>query len=269
MRKGDRTLAVTHETELYGPVKAFFEAQGYEVKSEIMHCDMVAIKPGEQSTVIVEMKKTFNLALLLQGIERLRLTDQVVLAVERNRKKSGAHNQRFGDLTELCRMLGIGLLTVTFFKTKAPVVDVLCEPGEMPIRKMRKMRQSRMLSEFRERSGDYNVGGSTKRKLMTAYRERALRCALALRNQGPMAPRQAAALTGNRQAGAMLRNDYYGWFERVERGLYRLRPAGELALAEHADILEAWRLSLPSSAVAAEGADDGDEQKREDQIRSF
>ncbi len=100
-----------------------------------MHCDLVAIKhdsTGEEEILIVEMKKTFNLALLLQGVERLRLGGHVVLAVERNRKKSGAHNQRFGDLTELCRLLGIGLMTITFFKTKAPLVEMLCELGKPP-----------------------------------------------------------------------------------------------------------------------------------------
>ncbi|MBW7456503.1 hypothetical protein K0U00_20920, partial [Paenibacillus sepulcri] len=102
-------MAVKHETELYKPVKAYFEAMGFEVKSEIMHCDLVAIHPLSGETILVEMKKTFTLPLLLQGIERLRLNGQVMLAIERNRKKSGAHNQRFGDLTELCRMLGLGL----------------------------------------------------------------------------------------------------------------------------------------------------------------
>lgn len=81
-------------------------------------------------------------------------------------------------------MLGIGLMTVTFFKTKAPVIDVLCEPGEAPQRRTRRKKQARLLLEFRERSGDYNVGGSTGRKLVTAYREKALRCAYALQQLG-------------------------------------------------------------------------------------
>ena len=65
-----------------------------------------------------------------------------MLAVERNRKKNGSHNQRFGDLTELCRMLGIGLMTVTFFKTKAPVLDILCEPVIPPLRGQRRAAAS-------------------------------------------------------------------------------------------------------------------------------
>jgi hypothetical protein len=247
-------VAVKHETELYVPIKAFFEARGFEVKSEVLHCDLVAMKPEEGKTVIVEMKKTFNLELLLQGVERQRLTDTVILAVERNRKKSGAVNQRFGDLAELCRLLGLGLLTVTFFKTKAPVVDVLCEPGDPPARGMRRSRQSKLLYEFKERSGDYNVGGSTKRKLVTSYREKALRCAWVLQQEGQAAPRLVAALTGSRQAASMLRSDVYRWFERVGRGVYKLRPAGEQALLEYADVVAAWEGELRAAREAAERA---------------
>lgn len=79
---------------------------------------------------------------------------------------------------------------------------------------MRRSRQARMLTEFHERTGDYNTGGVTGRKLMTAYRERALRCAWALQQNGPSAPRTITALTDVRQAGAVLRDNYYGWFEK-------------------------------------------------------
>ncbi|MBO7745266.1 hypothetical protein I8J29_13730 [Paenibacillus sp. MWE-103] len=234
-------MAVKHETELYRPIKAFFEAQGYEVKSEVMHCDLVAIHPDSGDTVLVEMKKTFNLALLLQGIERLRLNGSVILAVERNRKKAGAHNQRFGDLTELCRMLGIGFMTVTFYKTKPPVIEMLCQPGDPPVRGQRRARQARLLNEFRERSGDYNTGGSNNRKLVTAYREKALRIAWAISRHGMLSPREAAVLADVARAGPFLQKDYYGWFQRVERGLYRLKPEGETAVKQNGAILDDWQ----------------------------
>ncbi|NBD26132.1 DUF2161 family putative PD-(D/E)XK-type phosphodiesterase [Paenibacillus glycinis] len=234
-------MAVKHETELYKPIKSYFEAQGYEVKSEIMHCDLVAIHPVTEDTILVEMKKTFNLALLLQGIERLRLNGSVILAVERNRKKAGAHNQRFGDLTELCRMLGIGFMTVTFFKTKPPVLEMLCHPGDPPMRGQRRARQARLLTEFRERSGDYNTGGSNNRKLVTAYREKALRIAWAINRHGSLSPKAAAEQTEVARAAHFLQKDYYGWFQRVERGVYRLRPEGEAAVKQNADILAAWQ----------------------------
>ena len=236
-------MAVKREEELYEPIKRYYEERGYEVKSEVMHCDLVAINSEREETVIVEMKKTFNLALLLQGIERLRMNHNVVLAVERNRKKKGAHNQRFGDLTELCRMLGLGLMTVTFYKTKPSVIEWLCEPGDPPVRGARPRKRERLLMEFRERSGDYNVGGSSGRKLVTAYREKALRCAYVLNSRGPSAPREVAAATGFSRSGELMRTNHYGWFQRIERGKYALLPPGVQALSDYRDVLSDWILS--------------------------
>ncbi|MBD3917549.1 hypothetical protein H8B09_02185 [Paenibacillus sp. PR3] len=251
-------MAVKEEAELYEPVKRYFETQGYEVKGEVLHCDLVAIKPRadtedgigiEEEVIIVEMKRTFNLALLLQGVERLRMNPLVTLVVERNRKKSGAVNQRFGDITELCRMLGLGLMTVTLFKTKPALVEMLCEPGDPPRARYRAKRHDRLLREFRERSGDYNVGGSTKRKLMTAYREKCLRMADVLRH-GPASPATLARMTSNSKAGDMLRTNYYGWFERAERGIYRLTAQGTAALTEHAEVIAGW--PVQETAVTAD-----------------
>ncbi|GIO52234.1 MULTISPECIES: DUF2161 domain-containing phosphodiesterase [Paenibacillus] len=247
-------MSVQHETELYEPLKAFFERQGYEVKGEVRHCDLVGLHPDEEEPLIVEMKKTFNLSLLLQGVERLKLSPHVYLAVERNRSKRGAVNQRWDDITGLCRRLGVGLITVTFYKTKKPLVEVLCEPGTpyVPTRRM-KVRKSRLLYEFRERSGDYNVGGTTRAKLMTAYREKALRVAGALAGapEGGLSPAHLREKSGVPNAAAILQNNYYGWFQRISRGRYLLTPAGTADLERYAGILETGASSLPALVETA------------------
>jgi hypothetical protein len=248
-------MAVRHETELYAPLKIFFERQGYEIKGEVRTCDMVGIRTYEKQPLIVEMKKSFNLSLLLQGVERLKLSGNVYLAVERCRDKKGAVNQRWGELSELCRRLGLGLITVVFYKTKAPLVEVLVEPGETPqVRPVRARRQERLLSEFHERSGDYNIGGSTRVKLVTAYREKALRVAGACREieaEAVVSPRKQAGITpaelrkrsGVPGAAAILQNNYYGWFIRLTRGRYSLTPAGAAALVEYSAITESSKPS--------------------------
>ena len=268
-------MAVKHETELYAPLKAFFERQGYSIKGEVRTCDLVGLREGEEQPLIVEMKKTFNLSLLLQGVERLRLSPNVYLAVERVRDKKGAVNQRWGELSGLCRRLGLGLITIVFYKTKAPLVEVLAEPGDTPPKaRSGARRREKLLYEFRERSGDYNTGGSTRVKLVTAYREKALRVALALQaaeaeaalgllegragrsrapKAGAAAPAESPAAAPGRAgitpaelrrrsgvpgAAAMLQRNYYGWFTRVNRGRYLLTPAGTAALVEYAAIAE-------------------------------
>lgn len=73
---------------------------------------------------------------------------------------------------------------------------MLAEPGDAPPQARSAVRRrERLLYEFRERSGDYNTGGSTRVKLVTAYREKALRVALALQALEAEAA-QAAGLGG-------------------------------------------------------------------------
>jgi len=233
-------MAINREEELYEPIKHYFSKLGYEVKGEVRHCDLVAIHHETAQTVIVELKKSFNLTVLLQAIERQRLSEQVYIAIERNRAKKGAANQRFSDLTELCRRLSLGFITVTFFKTKAPVIEVLCKPDDTPIRHARPKQIKRLHMEFRERSGDYNIGGSHGTKLITAYKERALKLAVALDSLQIASPKDLVAMTSISQAPTMLRNNYYGWYEKIARGKYTLTQLGHEAIKEHEHIISNW-----------------------------
>jgi hypothetical protein len=84
-----------------------------------------------------------------------------------------------------------------------------------------------LLSEHARRVGDPSPGGSTRQPVMTAYRQRALACAALLR-AGPGRPRDLRAVAPD--SGAILLDNVYGWFERTERGVYRLTHLGEAAL---------------------------------------
>lgn len=229
-------MPIISETELYMPVKNFLEQRGYQVKGEIKNCDIVAIRAESEEPIIVELKKTFNLSLIFQGIDRLKLSAQVYLAVEKTKKKAGAQNQRWGDIANLCRMLGLGLITVQFFKSKKPDVEVLTEP--LPyIPRSSKKRVTRLLYEFNERSGDYNAGGSSNAKLVTVYREKALYCAYFLEKHEKLSPRQLKILTGSSNVSDILQKNFYGWFERQERGIYALTPKGVEALNTYAHVI--------------------------------
>jgi hypothetical protein len=225
-------MATRKESDLYAPVKAFLEGQGYVVRGEVHDCDLVAVQ-GEE-VLVVELKAAFNLALVLQGIARQRLTDNVYLAVEAPRTQRS--EPRWTEVRELCRRLGLGLLAVLFFERKSPLVQVVCDPDVYTPRRSPKKR-GLLLKEFHRRSGDHNTGGVTRRPIVTAYREEALQVAVHLREQGPAAPRAVAKATGLATAAAILQKDYYGWFERVARGIYQLTPKGEHALALYADVV--------------------------------
>jgi hypothetical protein len=212
MRLVVRTRAVIPpETELYAPVKALLEAQGYDVKGEIRGCDVVGVR-GDEPPVVVELKRTFGLALVLQGIDRLAMTDAVYLAV-------GAWPTRQSASRRLCRRLGLGLIVVQNGRAEVVVDPVPYQP-----RRSRR-RTEALLGEHRRRIGDPTGGGSTRRPIMTAYRQEALRCA-ALLAAGPMPLRAMRAGGDVPNAGRIVRDNVYGWFERVDRGVYRLSPRG-------------------------------------------
>ena len=217
------------EIELYPPVKAFLEAQGYTVKGEVEGCDVVAVR-GAEPAVIVELKAAFSLPLVFQGIARQHLSDNVYLAVPQFAARTG----RRTEAVALCRRLGLGLLTVRL--GPAPSVEALLDPAEYRPRR-RGPALGRLLREFQRRVGDPNEGGSSRRRLMTAYRQDALRCAAYLGRNGPAKATLVAAETGVVKARDMMYADHYGWFERPidsPRGVYGLTPKGRAALEEYA-----------------------------------
>ncbi len=225
-------MASARESDLYPAVKAFLEARGYEVKGEVRGCDVVARRDGEPP-VIVELKLGFNLALVLQGVDRLSLTDRVYLAVPRprGRPRSGVSVLR-RDVRALCRRLGLGILTVAPHHVGREV-DVLLEP--LPYRpRKRTKRVLLLLDEHARRVGDPNVGGSAKMPIMTAYRQEALRCALLVdSNDGAtLKTLRGTGLVPN--ASRILQRDVYGWFERIERATYRLTDRAREDIARYA-----------------------------------
>jgi hypothetical protein len=243
-----RTVEFEREADLYGPVKAFLESQGYEVKSEVIGCDLVA-RRGDEPPLIVELKTGFTLPLVLQGVDRLGLSDDVYLAVAhpaRPAPRSLWHRERRGIL-KLCRRLGLGLLAVHEPTARRPVlVEPMLDPLPYRPRKDRR-RQGLLLKEFAARAGDPNVGGVNRRPIVTAYRQSALHCAAFLHDRGPSRAAEVARATGVAAAGALMRRDVYGWFERVERGIYALTPRGTAALDTYADLVGPGMLRGPLS----------------------
>ena len=217
------------EAALYRPVKRFLEAQGYAVKAEIRGCDVVGCRGGEPP-VIVELKRRFSLALLLQGIDRLALSELVDLAVPRPpRRGRGLNPERVG-VRRLCRRLGLGLMLVG----RSGTVTVLEDP--LPYRpRPAKRRIELLLGEFARRAGDMNIGGSRGVPIVTAYRQDALRCARALAEAGALHLRDLRVAAGVADAAQIMQRNVYGWFERIGRGTYALSEAGHAGLARFAE----------------------------------
>ena len=212
------------ETSLYPPVKSFLEGLGFSVKGEIRGCDMVATRDDDpDALVIVELKLAFNLDLVLQAVERMAACDEVWIAVQASKRGRGRERDR--RALKLCRLLGVGLISVS----SRGLIEVLVAPEPWKPRPDKK-RRSRLMEEHRRRQGDPTQGGSTRRPIMTAYRQQALQCAAAL-DRAPARPRDLK--TDMPDAAKILQRNVYGWFERVDRGVYGLTDAGRAALQAH------------------------------------
>jgi hypothetical protein len=214
------------ETDLYSPIKVHLERLGLEVKDEVCGCDLVALSDASSELVVIgEMKQSFTLELVLQAVDRTSACDEVWLAVSTSKRGRGREND--ARVKKLCRFLGFGLLIVN----AEGRVDVMAEPTPWKPRRDAK-RRSRIVEEHRRRKGDPVVGGSTRTPQMTAYRQQALAVANALAGT-PGRPRDLRILAPD--AAKILQGNVYGWFERIESGLYRLTASGRVALVTWAD----------------------------------
>ena len=224
--------SAVRETDLYAPLKTFLEGQGYEVKGEVGAADIVACR-GEEDPLIVEMKTGFSLSLFHQAIARQAVTDIVYIAVPRGR--GATFRKALKANTALCRRLGLGLITVR-------LADGLVEPHADPAPyqpRRSKHKKAALLREFAKRTGDPNKGGSTRQGLMTAYRQDALRCLQVLSNCGPTKAAHVAQQSGVETARRIMADNHYGWFERVQTGIYALTHTGEKAVIDYNEAIVA------------------------------
>lgn len=213
------------EADLYAPVKAYLQRQGYDVKGEVGAADVVARRGDD--LVIVELKVGFSLALFHQGIERLAMTDEVYLAVP-----AGGKDKALRSNVKLARRLGLGVLTV---RLRDGFVEALADPGPYAARKLKKKKKA-LLRAFDRLEGDPNSGGSTRHGIVTGYRQDALKCARFLVVHGPSKGSKVAEWAEVPGATRIMADDHYGWFSRVDRGVYQLTAKGKSGLADWGDV---------------------------------
>ncbi len=213
------------EADLYPPVKAHLQRQGWEVKGEVGAADVVGRRGSE--VVVVELKKAFSLTLFHQGIERLALTDLVYVAVP-----AGGKAKPLKTNVKLARRVGLGVMTV---RERDGFVEVLADPEPYAPRKSKK-KQTQLLRAFDRLEGDPNAGGATRHGIVTGYRQDAVKCARFLAVHGPSAGKTVKDWAEVPTATRIMADDHYGWFERVERGVYGLTAAGRKGLDDWGDV---------------------------------
>ncbi|MCL2852462.1 MAG: DUF2161 family putative PD-(D/E)XK-type phosphodiesterase [Defluviitaleaceae bacterium] len=211
--------ATYRETDMYAPVKAHLESMGFAVSAEVRKCDVVATS-GDQ-VVIVELKRSFVLRLVYQGLARQALTSLTFLCVPRPRS---ARSASYKNMVRLVRRLGLGLMFVAMDSPRRHV-EVAVLPDYHG--RTNSAALSKLLGEVSGRKAGENVGGSIRTKLNTAYRERAIRIACAIEAFGELSAKRLVHTYGSeKDAHSIMYVNAYGWFERTRKGVYGLSQAG-------------------------------------------
>lgn len=225
-----------YEADLYKPIRKLFIQEGYEVNGEVKDCDLTAVK-GEE-LIIVEMKKNLTVELLIQAAKRQRLTDLVYIAIPKPKYKM--YSKKWHDMCHLIKRLELGLIIVSFLKSGAKA-EILLSPS--PFDRKRSMQLSKkkrinLLREINGRSADYNIGGSNKTKIMTAYKENCIQIACYLEGVGPTSPKNLRKMGTGDKTLSILTQNYYGWFEKVSRGIYTITEKGKTELKEYPELVK-------------------------------
>ncbi len=221
------------EKAMYPLIKKQLETLGFDVKAEVSNADVVAMKSG--MALVVEMKRSLTTALMHQGIMRSSVADAVYLAVFTPTDRV-LKSRSFNEKKAIVKQLGLGLMLVDVPREHVTfVIDPASETQGKNTRQRRKL-----IDEFKLRKTALNVGGVTRTKIITAYRELALRILDALEN-GPKPIKTLVELTGSMKTTRVLQDNHYGWFERVERGVYQMSSEGKKARHTYADVLDTLR----------------------------
>lgn len=233
------------EADLYKPIQRYFLREGYEVYGEVKDCDIVAVK--EDDLVIVELKLTLSVDLLIQAAKRQKLTDQVYIAIPR--PKGRLNSKQWADKCHLVKRLELGLIVVSFPGNHSKA-DILIHPTSFH-RKIaagrNKMKREAILKEISGRSADFNIGGSSRTKIMTAYKENCIQIACILNNMGPLSPKALKVMGAGDKIPSILTNNYYGWFKRIKRGTYAITEKGRLEVQEYQELVNYYLEKLDIS----------------------
>lgn len=205
------------EVDLSESVVKHFESLGYTVNCEVKGCDIVARK--EDYLIAVEIKRGFNAKLLFQVMDRQNFADEVYIAIPKPKqlRKDAA------KIRKLAQILNFGLIYVTLGELS--YVDIMHIPTSKDIPR-KNIRKSKVTKEAEKRSIELNAGGSTRKKIATAYREKCIAIAAAMYIEGNLTPKELKdKYIGSAGIGNALARNYYGWFDKGDDGRYVLKDS--------------------------------------------
>ena len=230
---------ILKETDMYEPVKKMLEKLGYTVRAEVKDCDIVAVRGDEMA--VVEMKKSFNITVVYQAMDRRSITPNVYVAIPR---PSSLREKNTRMMMRLLQELGIGLITVGNNSLKN--VDIWIEPN--PVKRVNSKRKGYVKKEFDQRTEDRNTGGSTGKKIVTAYKEASVLALCHIEVYDKIKVRDIKVFGYPEKMKNALRSNVFGWFEKYGKFDYGLSVKGIEALddpnGEFKELIDFYRQEI-------------------------
>ncbi|WP_241964579.1 DUF2161 domain-containing phosphodiesterase [Paraliobacillus zengyii] len=227
------------ESDLYKPIQSHFVREGYQVYGEVKDCDIAVIKDDE--LIIIELKLNLTVELLIQAAKRQRLSEFVYIAIPK--PKYNRRSKRWTDICHLVRRLDLGLILVTF-SGNTKKTEIIFHPTPFNRKKLigkNKRKRQEVLKEINGRSADFNIGGSNRTQIMTAYRENCIQIACYLEYAGSLSPKALIEMGAGKKTPSILTKNYYGWFERVKRGIYALSEKGHKEMKQYPEVCKFYK----------------------------
>ncbi|MBR0365262.1 MAG: hypothetical protein IJH94_00485, partial [Clostridia bacterium] len=136
--------------------------------------------------------------------------------------------------------LELGLIFVTIKSDDCSFAEIIREPEPFVPVKERRDKLKKILRETDGRAIDNNIGGVTKRRIATAFTERNIFTACVIEKYGTASPKLVKDITGA-DCAALLSRNFYGWFSRVEKGVYTLTDKCRAELSDYPELTEYYR----------------------------
>ncbi len=226
-------MPIHAESELYEPIKNYFESQGYTVQAEVKGCDVVAVR--SDALLVIEMKRQFNLKLVMQAIQRQCVCSSVYMAFPVTKSISG--RRRINEIKALAKRLHLGLILV-HERPSGLLVEVALVP-DFQVFRVNVKAQKAFLKELFSREHSVNTGGVSKTKIITAHKERAVAMGAYLKVHGPQSIEQISNYMNltKQVVGTDLRMNHYGWYKREARGIYAFNDEFEEEFRKFGDLV--------------------------------
>lgn len=230
------------ESDLFEPIKRLFEGNGYSVNAEVRDCDVTAVKGDE--LIITELKTNLSVTLLAQGLKRQRCGAEVYVAVPKPKNYSP---RKLKDVFYVLKKLELGLIFVTF-RGDYSFAEFILIPQAYKKPACNTKKRNEILKEIGGRTVDMNIGGVTQKKIATAYTEKCIHIACILDRYGPLSPKEIRSYGGDEKCGTILRFNAYGWFERIQKGLYGITQKGRIGIMEYPELERYYTEQLERSS---------------------